>query len=175
MTDHVDNYEFFWSGPFSQWKRARFQIDGVDFNTAEQAMMYGKAMLFGDEGTAQKILATSDARKQKALGRQVRGSDNAKWGAYKEDIVREANRAKFSQNEGLRRKLFQTGRKLLAEASPMDAIWGIGLDEETARSVPPDQWPGQNLLGRILTDVREELRAQYPEEAAGVMTDQAAG
>ena len=171
MTDHAENYEFFWSGPFSQWKRARFQIDGVEFNTAEQAMMYAKAMLFGDTDIAGQILVTSDARKQKALGRKVRGFDAAMWDANKEDIVREANRAKFGQNEGLRRKLFQTGHKTLVEAAPNDAIWGIGIDEATARVTPPDQWPGQNLLGRILTEVREELRAQYPEEAAGVVTD----
>lgn len=165
------DYEFYWSGPFSQWQRSEFELDGVTFNTAEQAMMYAKAMLFDDAETAQKILNTRDASKQKALGRKVKNFDPVKWDAHKEQIVLEANRAKFGQNKGLRRKLFQTGHRTLVEASPLDVIWGIGLDEANARLTPPDMWPGQNLLGKIVTAVREELRAQYPDEAASVESD----
>ena len=171
MPDLDDQYHFFWSGPFSQWKRAEFELDGDRFNTAEQAMMVGKARVFGDESMARKILTTRDARKQKALGRQVRGFDYAVWDAAKVDIVRRANLAKFSQNRGLRRKLFETGHRLLVEASPLDAIWGIGLDEATARETDPQLWPGQNLLGQILTEVREILRLEFQEVAISVATD----
>lgn len=166
-----DAFHFFWSGPFSQWQRAEFVLDGDEFNTAEQAMMVGKARVFGDRLVAAKILATRDARKQKALGRQVRGFDNAVWDQHKVDIVRRANLAKFRQNKGLRRKLFQTGDRVLVEASPLDAIWGIGLDAEAARQTPPDAWPGQNLLGKVLTEVREVLRAEFADEAVLVEVD----
>lgn len=171
MAGADDAFHFFWSGPFSQWQRAEFVLDGDEFNTAEQAMMVGKARVFGDRLVAAKILATRDARKQKALGRQVRGFDNAVWDQHKVDIVRRANLAKFRQNKGLRRKLFQTGDRVLVEASPLDAIWGIGLDAEAARQTPPDAWPGQNLLGKVLTEVREVLRAEFADEAALVEVD----
>lgn len=171
MAGADDAFHFFWSGPFSQWQRAEFVLDGDEFNTAEQAMMVGKARVFGDRLVAAKILATRDARKQKALGRQVRGFDNAVWDQHKVDIVRRANLAKFRQNKGLRRKLFQTGDRVLVEASPLDAIWGIGLDADAARQTPPDAWPGQNLLGKVLTEVREVLRAEFADEAALVEVD----
>ena len=171
MADPDDRFHFFWSGPLSQWQRARFELDGDQFNTAEQAMMVGKARVFRDEAVAAKILATGDARTQKALGRQVRGFDGTVWDKHKVDIVRRANLAKFRQNKGLRRKLFQTGDRLLVEASPLDAIWGIGLDADVARQTPPEAWPGQNLLGKVLTDVREILKAEFPEEAASVETE----
>lgn len=161
-------FEFYWSGPFSQWQHSEFVLEDVTFNTAEQAMMYFKAVLFKDDEIAKQILAADDPGKQKALGRRVRNFDSATWDAHREDIVLRANRAKFGQNKGLRRKLFQTGYKLLVEASPLDTIWGIGLDEANARITPPEQWPGQNLLGKIVTQVREELRAEYPDEAAFV-------
>ncbi len=48
------------------------------------------------------------------------------------------------------------GNTILAEASPMDKIWGIGLDAKTAEIMPPDEWPGKNLLGKILMELREE-------------------
>ena len=170
--DINDQYHFYWSGPFSQWQHSEFEIDSVQFNTAEQAMMYFKAKLFGDDAVAEEILRADDPGKQKALGRKVRGFDAKKWDEHKEQIVLTANRAKFGQNKGLRRKLFQTGDKQLVEASPLDTIWGIGLDEANARRTPPDQWPGQNLLGKIITQVREELRGEYADEAATVETNE---
>ena len=164
MTDATHN--FFWSGPFSQWFACEFSLDGHDYKTAEQAMMHGKALLFGDDDTAQKIMSASDPGKQKALGREVRGFDQDRWDREKADLVTRINLAKFDQNKGLRRKLFQTGKLPLVEASLLDLIWGIGLDAEAASQTSPDAWPGQNLLGRILTEVRETLSQLYPQEAA---------
>ncbi len=161
----TSGHHFYWSGPFSQWQPYRFTLWGIDFNTAEQAMMVGKARLFKDEATATEIMATTDPGKQKALGRKVQGFDESVWDSNKVALVREINLAKFAQNKGLRRKLFQTAPKLLVEASPLDVIWGIGLDAQTAAATPENEWPGRNLLGRVLTEVREELTKIHPEEA----------
>lgn len=168
VTSHADTYAFFWNGPFSQWQPAPFEMDGVAFSCAEQAMMFFKARLFGDEETAVQILAALEPGKQKALGRQVRGFSEAVWAAERYAIVLRINYAKFSQNKGLRRKLFQTGDRLLVEASPLDGVWGVGLDAETAARTPPEDWPGQNLLGRALTEVKDQLRVEFADEAAKV-------
>jgi len=45
------------------------------------------------------------------------------------------------------------------EASPFDRKWGIGLDASKAAASDPSKWRGENLLGKILTEVREELLA----------------
>ena len=127
-------------------------------------MMYLKAKLLNDDELAAKILRAEDPGEQKALGQKVAGFDNVKWDAHKSEIVRRINLAKFRQNKGLRRKLFQTGTKLLVEASPVDAIWGIGLDAATAAVTPAEEWPGQNLLGQALTKVKAELRLEFPDE-----------
>lgn len=160
-----DEHHFFWNGPLSQWQASSLTLDGVEFQTAEQAMMHAKALLFGDHATANRILGATDPGKQKALGREVSGFDDAIWDAAKEEIVYRINFAKFDQNKGLRRKLFQTGFAALVEASPVDTIWGIGLDASAAQETDPELWPGQNLLGNILTRVREDLKQRYPNEA----------
>lgn len=164
MTDYSNDYHFYWAGPFSQWQASTIEMDGVTFKTAEQAMMYLKAKLFDDVVTAQKILDADDPGKQKALGRQVANFSDAIWDEHKAEVVLQINLAKFRQNKGLRRKLFQTGDKALVEASPMDTIWGIGLDAATAAITPPQEWPGQNLLGKALTLVKERLRLEFPDE-----------
>ena len=41
----------------------------------------------------------------------------------------------------------------------MDRIWGVGLSAEDPRIQDPATWRGQNLLGKVLTRLREDLLA----------------
>ncbi len=69
-----------------------------------------------------------------------------------------ANLLKFSQNKQLMIELLRTGNKIIVEASSSDKIWGIGLSEKKAKEIDPDEWPGQNLLGKVLVEVREKIK-----------------
>ena len=99
-----------------------------------------------------------DMRGVKALGRAVRGFDDARWAAFRETVVVAGNAHKFAQNEEAREMLLRTGERVLVEASPRDRIWGIGFGEKKALEVR-DRW-GLNLLGRALGVVRERLRKE---------------
>ena len=121
-------------------------------------MMASKARLFGDDTALSAILATKDPREQKRLGRHVRLFDPELWRSECEHIVLHGNLAKFSQNEEIHLALIQTGDRRLAEASPHDALWGIGLSAHDPRASSPDSWCGQNLLGQALDNAREILR-----------------
>lgn len=160
--EHNSQYTYFWSGPFSQWVKSDLVIDDKQFCTAEQYMMWSKAMLFEDYDIAEAVLKTRDPKKQKALGRQVRNFDADQWADVAFDVVYSANFAKFTQNKSLYEALMDTVGTVIVEASPYDAIWGIGLNEATARATDPKDWPGKNLLGIILTKLREELVEHPP-------------
>lgn len=149
--------EFFWRGPLSQWYLSDFIVDGIRYNTAEQYMMYMKAVIFHDKETARKILNTKSPKIQKLLGRQVKNFHVDKWNNKACSVVYKGNYAKFTQNEDLYNYLLSTAPKLLVEASPVDLIWGIGLDEETAIVTPKNQWKGKNWLGKTLTNLRNDL------------------
>ena len=153
-----EEYEFFWSGPFSQWYGSRFVIDGIPFVTAEQWMMFGKAKLFGDDDIAAKILLTTNPKEQKAIGRQVKNFNAKIWDDYAKTIVYEGNYAKFTQNPKLLVILMDTKYKILVEASPYDKIWGIGMGEEQAKITPANKWLGTNWLGEVLTQLRNDLK-----------------
>ena len=122
-------------------------------------MMAEKARLFGDEATLAKVLAAPTPNDAKSLGRRVTGYDDARWAARRFDAVVEGNRAKFAQAGRLRGFLLGTGAAVLVEASPVDAVWGIGLAADDPRAGDPRQWQGLNLLGFALMVVRDRLAA----------------
>jgi hypothetical protein len=152
-------FTFFFTeaSPFSQWYRCSFTAGGNTFNCAEQYMMHGKALLFDDADAAAQILAADHPRAHKALGRKVKRFDDVAWKRARESIVMAGNRAKFTQHAELRELLLATQGTTLVEASPYDKIWGIGLAASDPRAQDPNQWKGQNLLGKILTALRDEL------------------
>lgn len=162
----TDRFTFFFRPdcPFSQWYPATFVLDEQTFSCAEQAMMYGKAVLFGDAEVAEEILASDAPGRQKALGRKVRGFREDVWRRNRETIVYRASLAKFSQNADLASLLLATAPTRLVEASPYDRIWGVGLAVGDRRADNPANWRGANLLGEILTRVRDVLGVQ---EAGG--------
>lgn len=141
----------------SQWYPAPFVLEGRTFPTAEHLMMYRKAMLFGDRATAERIMKAHEPGEAKALGRTVQRFDEAEWERTRFEIVVAASIAKFSQSPTLRAFLLSTRQRVLVEASPRDAIWGIGLAESNPAARFPDQWRGLNLLGFALMQARREL------------------
>ncbi len=157
-------YVFFWghqpgkneitASCFSQWYKAPFIIDGQHYPTAEHFMMAEKAALFGDQTTRAQVLVATNPGAAKALGRQVRGFNEAAWIENRFSIVLRANEAKFSQNPDLGHFLRQTGNRIIVEASPVDRVWGIGIAQDDERARNPNQWKGLNLLGFALMQVR---------------------
>ncbi|WP_017812971.1 NADAR family protein [Paenibacillus shenyangensis] len=159
MSKQQEKFTFFYrsESPFSQWYPAVFVVGEHTFDSAEQYMMYGKAMLFGDQEIATRILTAKQPRQQKQLGRQVQRFDKAVWDEHARQIVYDGNYAKFTQNKELLEVLLATAGTTLVEASPTDRIWGIGLAEEDPRVRNRSTWRGTNWLGEVLTELREQL------------------
>jgi len=145
---------------FSQWWPAAFTVAGDTYATAEHWMMAEKARLFGDGDVRAEILAADSPAAAKKLGREVRNFDAATWDARKYALVCAGNAHKFGQHPDLAAFLLTTGERVLAEASPVDAIWGIGLAADHPDAENPAAWRGENLLGFALMEVRDQLRTE---------------
>lgn len=142
----------------SQWYDAEFEMDRIEYPTAEHYMMAEKARLFDDSETLAKILAASHPGEAKKLGRLVKNFDLETWLQHRKEIVVRGNIGKFGQNELLGSFLFGTGDRILVEASPRDKIWGIGLEQNHPDAADPYKWQGSNLLGFALMEVRNRLQ-----------------
>lgn len=161
-----EDFVFFWGHRkgkkigktcFSQWYEIDFEVDGHRYNCAEQYMMAQKAWLFKDIEIFAKIIDATDPKEIKDLGRQVKNFDPKKWNEHKFEIVKKGNLSKFGQHQELKDFILSTGEKILVEASPFDKIWGIGMKEGSPGIENPVNWKGENLLGFVLMEVRDEL------------------
>ena len=162
----MERFTLFWTGPFSQWEPAWFTLDGVEYSCAEQYMMAEKARLFADLDTLELIMQSESPATHKALGRVVDGFEVHVWQEEEDNgmprcwnIVWRGNMAKFSQNPHLLEALLATRGTSMVEASPVDRIWGIGLDAKDPAARDRASWRGRNWLGEVLDDVRDRLAA----------------
>ena len=151
------------NGYLSNWYPSPFKIGDKQFSSAEQYMMYRKALCFKDEGTAKKIIGAEDVRLIKALGREVHDYVDSVWASQREEAVYEGLLAKFKENPELKERLLSTGDALLAECALNDRIWGIGLSMKDVDRLDPDKWRGLNLLGKTLMKVRNTLAQEEAE------------
>jgi ribA/ribD-fused uncharacterized protein len=67
-------------------------------------------------------------------------------------------KAKFTQHPDLLAKLRSTGSRPIGEANPRDKYWGIGTSSDTSKAKDPAKWPGKNVVGKLLEELRSELK-----------------
>lgn len=148
------------NGYLSNWYLSHFIAGEIEFSSMEQYMMYQKAVCFHDNDIAEQILKTEDVAYIKKLGRLVSGYDDSYWAGIRQIVVYEGLLKKFSQNEGLKKRLLKTKEAVLAECAVKDCIWGIGLSMDNSDRFDREKWRGQNLLGYALMMVRDRLKSE---------------
>jgi ribA/ribD-fused uncharacterized protein len=155
----TDTHVYFWGDPtLSNWGPAEFKHKGNHFYNSEQAFMWEKADFFGDKEIADKILKTSNPKEAKDLGRMVKGYSDAEWSKVRYKKMLEACLSKFSQNPDRLETLLSTGDRTLVEGSPYDKVWGVGWHWADPEILFEENWKGQNLLGKVLMEVRDKLK-----------------
>ena len=142
----------------SNWHPANFvHIDTV-YKSAEQFVLYQKALFFGDAAVADRILRTKGVAEMRALGRRIKRCDEVAWRRACESILLSGLKAKFLQNPAMRTTLLATGDAELVCADQTDLVCGAGLPEDDPRITDKSAWRGLNLAGLALMRVRAELR-----------------
>lgn len=153
----INGITLFHGGELSNFSAANFVINGIQFNRSEQYYAYQKAIHFNDPNIADAILKTTFPGHQKKLGRSIETFKAKEWCKVMCTHMYDACYAKFSQNEKLKQILLNTKDTILAEASPYDNIWGIGLPQDDPRAWSKSTWRGSNLLGEVLMQVRHDI------------------
>lgn len=154
----TDKYFFFWKHRLSQWHIVDFKCESYTYNCCEQYMMQRKALLMGDFESAELIMKEKNPSNHQKLGRQIKNFNQELWDMNKYCIVLGGNLARFMQSPPCRELLLATGDKILVEASPYDKVWGVALSADNPDILDETKWRGENLLGKVLTQVREVIK-----------------
>ena len=154
----TDTHLYFLRGVLSNFEKCYIKYKGHLFATTEQAFMWEKAIFFNDHESASKILKEENPAKAKKLGREVKNFDDSKWSEVCYEIMYKINYEKYSQNTRLKNILLNTGDKQLIEANPRDLRWSCGREANDSKIENEKDWPGENLLGKVLMQVRQELK-----------------
>lgn len=137
---------------FSNFAPTPFVVDSKRYPTVEH---YFQAMKFpSDPMWAEAIRVAPTPAKAKLLGQSREHPMRPDWDKVKETVMLEALREKFKQNPPVLETLKGTGSRPIVEASP-DPYWGEGRTGK-----------GKNRLGKLIEQIREELRDFIPPAAA---------
>ena len=145
------------SSPLSNHHTSFFQVGKTSYRCVEQYLMAQKALLFKDEETCARIMASDDPKEHKRLGYTVKGLRKDVWESNRDNIMKVALEAKFEQSKSCRSFLKDTKKTRLVEASPTDRYWGAGLGLRDKDIWNYSRWKGQNKLGDMLMEIRETL------------------
>ena len=130
----------------------------VSLPTSEHVFMALKAQYFKDYETLEKIIFEPNAKVAKRLGRQVKGFSEEAWEKYREEAMKTAISLRAVYDKKFKAELLRPDYdgKTFVECNPNDYIWGCGLEEDDFTEDQP--WKGLNLLGKLLTDLRNYLK-----------------
>ncbi len=130
----------------SNFEYCPIRYEGIDYPTTEHAYQASKTL---DVNERIKISLAETPGKSKRMGYKLKLRED--WENIKLSVMKDILRIKFSQPE-YKEKLLSTGNVRLIEGNSwQDVFWGV------CNGV------GENHLGKILMQIRAELR-QEPED-----------
>lgn len=133
-----------------------FSVSGVRYNSMSQFMAHRKALIMGDETLGRRILS-AHASELQILRHEERQMNLCAWRGQRQIVAYKGLLAKFAQSDELSTALLDTGSATIVACLPDDSVWGNGLCLSDYRVNDITAWPGQNLLGYTLMQVRSAL------------------
>ena len=133
-------------GEFSNFSPHPFELKGKIWPTAEH---YFQAQKFAGTEHEELVRLAKSPMVAARMGRSRERPLRQDWETAKEDIMREALLAKFTQHPSLRSLLLGTGDAELIEHTTNDRYWGDGGNGK-----------GKNRLGQLLMELREKLKTE---------------
>jgi ribA/ribD-fused uncharacterized protein len=131
-------------GAFSNFSAHPFVLNNKRWPTTEH---YFQAQKFAGTDHEEAIRMITSPMVAARMGRSRQRPLRKDWEAAKDDVMRKALRAKFTQHQDLQSLLLSTGEAQLIEHTKNDSYWADGGDGS-----------GKNRLGILLMELRDQLR-----------------
>lgn len=130
------------------------RVDGVDIRTSEA--LYQACRFPHRPDLQRRIIDAGSPMAAKMRSRRFRRESRPDWEAVRVEVMRWCLRVKLAQNRAFGDLLLATGNLPIVEQSRWDDFWGAKIAEDGSLV-------GINVLGRLLTELRERLRTEQSE------------
>lgn len=103
-------------------------------------------------------------KKIKELGQQVKNFNPYIWKYYREKFLKRGMIENMAQNNKILIDLYKTNGKIIVLSDNDSGDWGIKLKNNDDNIIKPNSWNEKNLIGKILTNYREEYSLMLKKE-----------
>lgn len=141
--------EFGELGYLANYSNHGFWKNGIYYKTVEH---YYQSEKFSNPLVKEKIIHAATPKEASIIGRDRNNKRIPRFRKIKNRVMYEGILEKFRQNRAIAYKLIETRTQSIAEATVDEYYWGIGKDKS-----------GQNVIGKILEKVREEIKREIIE------------
>ena len=150
-------------GAFSNFQPLAVPVAAGPWSFSSSEALYQAAKFAARPDIQQRIAAAPTAREAAALGRTPGLGIDPGWNAQRVDVMRWVLRMKREANAAaIDAVLAATADHPIVEVSTRDPWWG-------ARPVA-DRYEGNNVLGRLWMELRQQLRENDPAARSGAWT-----
>ena len=136
----------------------RFKVDGRDFRTIRQAVIYQKQLTHdqNDAETLSKITNCTDKYKLEKFNKDIAMS--YAWKKVYDTRVEKIITQRMVQNPELSIILWNTGDLKILNTDATDRLGGTGFSAESTRWYNDAQTCGRNLIGELYTKLRQQMK-----------------
>lgn len=158
-TEHLVTFKDDWN-ILSNFFMCKVSVFGKIFKSAEHAYQWKKCMDCLKEELANQVFIAPTPQRAKQIASRIDGLSLSNWKRASGHIVvmSEVLIAKSRSNIDFHTTLLKTNDKQIVEAT-LDTTWGCGLPPLLAATVKT--FPGKNLCGTLLMELRSELQSQH--------------
>ena len=146
--------------PLSNFHKASFSCENIQYHSSEQYIQYRKADYFGDRIISNKILNSTSALEYKQLSTKIRNYDKRQWERVAKEQCKPGIKCKFVQNPGLADILLKCTKNKHILESTTDRFWGTGIPLVSDDCLNSGKWISPGLLGEILEEIPSELASR---------------
>ena len=147
-------------GAFSNFQPLAVPIVAGPWQLRTSEALYQACKFPGRPEVQKRIAEAPTAREAAAIGRTPGLGIEPGWNAQRVDVMRWVLRMKREANAGeIDAEIAATGERPIVEVSIRDPWWG-------ARPIA-DRYEGNNVLGRLWMELRQQLRQDDPAASSG--------
>ena len=146
-------------GPFSNFHKSEVKMENMVFPSSEHAYQFRACEEHLRDDLAEKVFKARTPRDAKDIATEIKSNDpESPWNQKKYNVMREVLIAKINSNVTFKNLLLASHDRMIAEASETDLYWGTGLPYKISITTKPEMYPGKNMLGKLLVELRSKYR-----------------